>query len=272
MGAKPGDDRINDVLVVWLAKAPGNDKTLIVGWYSHATVFRKARERDFRLPDGERICYSAEAAIGDSVLVPARGRNFQVESSRTKPGAGFGQKPTWYGAPEVDARVWDYIRNYKAHSTIPPGDPNRTPPKNFDPELRRKVEKAAVTHATAYYKELYGPACDVTSVESLGKGWDLEVSVEGRLLLVEVKGLWDPENLVCELTPNEFDQMMILENRPHYVIYVLNNALAEPPAIPIASIFEHAGEENWRTADGRKLIITRKIAAVLRCMPGGQHS
>jgi len=50
-----------------------------------------------------------------------------------------------------------------------------------------------------------------------------------------------------------------------YFVYAVNNALAVHPAMPIASIFEHVGGDKWRTADGRELLINKKIAAVLSC-------
>ena len=39
-----------------------------------------------------------------------------------------------------------------------------------------------------------------------------------------------------------------------------------PPGMPIASIFEHVGDDVWRTADGRDLLITPKTGAVLSCI------
>jgi hypothetical protein len=126
------------------------------------------------------------------------------------------------------------------------------------------VEKAAVAHVTAYYEKLHGPTCVVLSVEPYAKGWDLEVFVGPEPLRVEVKGLMNSA-LVCELTPNEYEKMMLAEHRPNYVLYIVNNALADPPAVPVASIFEHAGHEKWVTVDGRELMITPKVAAVLSC-------
>ena len=101
-------------------------------------------------------------------------------------------------------------------------------------------------------------------MEAEAKGWDLEVHGGDEPILVEVKGLLG-QTLVCELTPNEYEKMLKPENRERYIIYVVNNALAEGPAVPIASVFAHAGGENWRTADGRDLVITPKVAAVLTC-------
>jgi hypothetical protein len=59
--------------------------------------------------------------------------------------------------------------------------------------------------------------------------------------------------------------MLHPENRDRYVVYVVNNALAEAPAVPIASVFAHVGEGVWQADDGRKLTITPKTAAVLSC-------
>ena len=116
----------------------------------------------------------------------------------------------------------------------------------------------------AYYKSEHGNSCYIESVEIAAKGWDLEVYNSPEPLLVEVKGLLNAE-LVCELTPNEYVKMMMPANRSRYVVYVVNNALAAHPAMPIASIFEHVGGDKWRTADGRDLLIKEKIAAVLSC-------
>ena len=103
MGAARTDAAIDGTLVVWLAKEPGSGRTLIVGWYQNATVFRAARDGGIDLY-GERIYYTAEALAEDATLLPLIARTFEVRSSRILPGAGFGQKPTWYGAETVDAR------------------------------------------------------------------------------------------------------------------------------------------------------------------------
>lgn len=263
MGAARGASDISNALVVWLAREPGSHKALIVGWYRNATVFKVAREGEIRI-NGETISYSAEAQASDATLVPTVLRTFQVRSSRTNPGAGFGQKPTWYGAESVDKEVWAYVRSYGSERRNSPTPASKIPPRNLDPELRRKVEKAAVAHATSYYKELYGTACIVRSVEAEAKGWDLEVFAGLEPLLVEVKGLMN-STLVCELTPNEYEKMMLDEYRRRYVVYIVNNALAESPAVPVASVFEYTDEKRWATADGRHLVITPKTAAVLSC-------
>ncbi len=264
MGAAQKSSQIEGALVVWIAKEPDSGRALIVGWYRNAIVYRVARSSEIELY-GEQLDYSAEAAVSDAVLLPPHLRTFRVESSRTKPGAGFGQKPTWYGAEDVNKRVWEYIRAHKSSHEKQSRPEVSKGPRNPDPVLRRRVEKAAVAHATKYFNDIYGPSA-VISVEQDARGWDLEVYAGLDPLLVEVKGLTNSE-LICELTPNEYEKMMLPKHRKNYIIYVVNNALAEPPGVPIASIFKHAGGESWMTDDGRKLVVTPKIAiaAVLTC-------
>lgn len=267
LGAGATDDAIDGVLVVWLAREPGSGKTLVVGWYRNATVYREAKIGQFSL-EGMQSEYSVSASESDAVLVPVAARSFQVASSRTAPGEGFGQKPTWYGAPAVNERLWAYINEWEAGKKQPKtgkekAGPGKKPPRNTDPELRRKVEKAAVEHATSFYEAKYGEGC-VKSVEPYGRGWDLEVRSGEVEWLVEVKGLLN-YGLVCELTPNEYAKMSAEEYRDRYVIYVVNNALAEEPSQPIPSIFTRSSEGSWQTKDGRKLEVAEKVGAVLTC-------
>lgn len=262
LGARRTDQSIDDVAVIWLAREPGTGRTLIVGWYLNATVHRHAQDGGLDLNE-ERHSYSVETATANARLLPEVARSYPVASSRTSPGAGFGQKPTWYGAERVNQKVWAYIREIEGARSTPIRPPSK-PPKNLDPELRRKVERAAVDHAKAYYASLYGKSCRIESVEASAKGWDLEVFNSPDPLLVEVKGLQGPQ-LICELTPNEFEKMHMRENRKRYIVYVVNYALAQLPAVPIASIFEYARNGAWETADGRALVITEKTGAVLTC-------
>lgn len=265
LGAVESQNQLDGVLVIWMAREPGTGRTLIVGWYRNATVYRLAQDVgvDFK---GERIHFTAKAGADDAVLLPPVARTFEIKSSRVSPGEGFGQKPTWYGAPAVDKRVWAYVQSWSSGRRRGMPSTGKRPPKNFDPELRRKVERAAIEHATAYYKSLFGPDCPVESVEKEAKGWDLEVFNGVEPLLVEVKGLLN-SSLICELTPNEYEKMMLRHHRARYVVFVVNNALAEHPASPIGSVFEHCGARNWRTADGRELVITERTAAVLSSGP-----
>lgn len=260
LGSPAGADRMEGVLVIWMARDPGTKRALVVGWYEDATVYAQARPQP-RLLDGETWPYSVETSASKGHLLPPGTRTFLIQSSRTSEG-GFGMSPTWYGTDAVNARVWAYVRSVKAgiaRRTAKP--PIKKPPINTDPELRRKVEKAAINHATAFYESAEGGAYDVASVEPFGVGWDLEATNDEGRLLIEVKGLQGPD-LVCELTPNEYEKMLMPENRDKYVIYVVNSALSETP---IASVFQRNQAGTWETSDGRCLKMTPKTGAVLRC-------
>jgi len=261
LGADSSDTEAEGVLAVWLAREPGTGRTLIVGWYRNATVYRRARESG-TVVNGESVDYSVVTRTEDAKLLPPVARTFEVRSSRVLPGGGFGQNPTWYGSESVNERVWAYVRSEGRTGPSRRSKPSKKPPKNFDPELRQKVERSAVDHAVAYYKAVYGSDCAVVSVEKEAKGWDLEVFTGSEPLLVEVKGLLNSA-LVCELTPNEYEKMRVPANRSRYVVFVVTNALAQHPSTPIASVFEHAKDMKWQTADGRGLKITEKIGAVL---------
>ena len=81
--------------------------------------------------------------------------------------------------------------------------------------------------------------------------------------LVEVKGLLNAV-VSCELTPNEYEKMQLPAHRKKYVIFVVNNALAEEPGSPIPSIFMRCDDGKWRTEDGRELQVSEKVGAVLK--------
>ena len=101
---------IQDVLVVFCAM-PENGKTRIVGWYDHATVFRKRPMYNGRV-------YNLCAAIHDSYLLPENERTFEIpRANENKDNIGFGQSNLWYAkdskSQEFAEKVIAYIENYK---------------------------------------------------------------------------------------------------------------------------------------------------------------
>lgn len=260
LGAAASIDHLDGVLVVWMAREPLSKRTMIVGWYDDARVYVRARPQP-RLINGEAWPYSVETRAEQGFLLPTYARTFQIQSARTSEG-GFGMSPTWYGTDAVNAHVWRYVQSLRAGAApASQKSPAKKPPINTDPEFRRKVEKAAVDHATAYFQSPEGGTYVVESVEPFGRGWDLEATKDGGELLIEVKGL-QGSDLVCELTPNEYKKMMMSAHRDKYVIYVVNNALAQTP---IASIFKRTADGQWEADDGRTLAIKEQIGAVLSC-------
>lgn len=168
-----------------------------------------------------------------------------------------------YFYDRISTGVWAYVNGWdKAKKRTAPTKGKR-PPRNTDPELRRKVEEAAVRHAWKYYEAKYGKGC-VESFEPYSRGWDLEVRSGDVEWLVEVKGLLNA-GLACELSPNEYEKMCSPDYCARYVVYVVNNALAEEPEAPVPSVFTWNGGQTWRTEDGRELQVVEKVGAVLTC-------
>jgi 5-methylcytosine-specific restriction protein A len=85
LGASPGNDSIDGVLVVWVAKSP-SDGTVIVGWYDDATVYRhcqpppegSGRRREGRQEWGHRVAARAE----NCTLLPPERRDFPIPRGR----------------------------------------------------------------------------------------------------------------------------------------------------------------------------------------------
>ena len=257
LGAKSAD-YLDGVTVVWMAREPRGGRTLIVGWYLNARVYRSATPAPVPrfLPNGGVVPVTAETRAADAVLLPAEARNFQIASRRTSE-IGFGQSPTWYGDESVDARVRAYIAG--ARKRLDQSKGRGGAGRQTDPDKRKTVEQAAVDHAWAYFESDAGGACQVVTVETEAKGWDLEAAGSDRTWLVEVKGL-SGARLTCEVTANEYRAMRNAAHRRSYILYVVCNVLDGP----IASIFRWSAG-TWRTEDGRTLKITEKTAAVLSC-------
>ena len=107
------EESIDNVLVVLCAK-PSNGKTVIVGWYKNATVYR------FRPYYNERF-YNLQAKIENSVLLDEGERKFVIPRSNVA-GYGFGQSNLWYAnATEHESfvnKVIDYIDNYVTSTDV----------------------------------------------------------------------------------------------------------------------------------------------------------
>jgi Domain of unknown function (DUF3883) len=260
LGAKRADAAVDGVTVVWIARNPRTKKTVIVGWYRNARIHRDAEHRRLERLSGFEVRYQIEAPASDAVLLPIDARSYIVPTAK-EPG-NLGQSPVWYGKGEAfNIDVAEYIGRGGRRVERSAKSPRQT-----DPELRRKVEQAAINHAIAYYESEKGGSHRVETVEKDGVNWDLEALTEdGVHLKVEVKGL-SGKDLAVELTPNEYAKMRSPEHRTDYIIYVLPEALSSKPK---AYIFRHdailskGNDLVWVTEDGQHLRIQPIIAARL---------
>ena len=74
LGARRTDQSVSDILVIWVARHPENKKTVAVGWYENAKVYRE-RQRppansQRRQPDGQDAPYFVEAEKENCLLIP----------------------------------------------------------------------------------------------------------------------------------------------------------------------------------------------------------
>lgn len=184
-----------------------------------------------------------------------RRRPIVPHTDRQQPG-NLGQSPVWYGKDDK------FRKSVLAY--VEAGGKRHQP----DPDLRRRIEEAAVEHATLYYESAEGGKRSVVSVERNARGWDLEASgFDGSMLKVEVKGL-QGRQVVAELTPNEYSKMLDPEHRRDYVIYIVTQALEK---VPKSHVFRYDAERSksksvvWVTDDDRKLVIEPIVAARVSC-------
>lgn len=263
LGGLRSDDRAQGITVVWIAKNPRNRKTYIVGWYQGATVFSKNDHLTLDRQGGICVGYQIVASADQATLLPVSARLFLIPTTKAK--GNLGQSPVWYGGTDAfRARVGAYVQ---AGGTFPKSEKNSGPGKRqTDPELRKKIELAAVRHATEFYKSVEGGSRTVHSVERDGVGWDLNVTAPtGEVLKVEVKGLSGSE-ITVELTPNEYMKMLSPAIRTDYVVYIVTEA---DTSRANSHIFLHDKASSkgkslvWATADGRLLKIEERIAARL---------
>lgn len=102
-------DVIDNVLVIWCARQDTDNRTVVVGWYRNADVFRYYQENEdifFEDELGTYISYyNIVADADDCVLLPVNDRNkFKWNVPRKGPkGAafGFGSANVWFGREEL---------------------------------------------------------------------------------------------------------------------------------------------------------------------------
>ena len=102
------NEEIDAVTVVFCAHSEKLKKTVIVGWYQNATVYRHRKEYNGRQ-------YNLECDITSAFLLPTSERSFIVPRAQQSD-FGFGQSNIWYAkediADEYVHSVFKYINNY----------------------------------------------------------------------------------------------------------------------------------------------------------------
>ena len=134
LGARRADRSVSGILTIWVARDPERKKTVVVGWYENATVYRQRQRAPAnshrRQPDGQDAPYFAEADRKNCLLIPHHMRDFQIlRATEPREGAfkegGIGQSNVWYAQDSYGTRikpqVLQYIAKWKAqkHLSVP---------------------------------------------------------------------------------------------------------------------------------------------------------
>ena len=107
-------ESIDGVTVVFCAHSDLHKKSVIVGWYNNAVVFRNR-------PMYRGRQYNIECAAENAFLVDEDRRTFIIPRA-SKDGVGFGQSNLWYAkdekAKEFIKEVFEYIRAFDNGQTL----------------------------------------------------------------------------------------------------------------------------------------------------------
>lgn len=263
LGGSTGDTEVHGVTVVWIARSPQTERTVVVGWYRNATVFVDAFHFKLIRAPGFKVGYQVTAPAADAVLLDVDQRLFEIPTAKVK--GNLGHSPVWYGG--TPAFVAKTLAHIQAGGRLAPRKVAKFSPRNSDPEVRKMIEVAAVKHAAKYFRSPAGGGRSVKSVEDDCVGWDLTVTAaSGEVLKVEVKGL-SGTDVVVELTPNEFQKMCSAQHRHQYVIYIVTSA-GTPRAK--SHIFRYDARARSKTTfvtdDGRVIAIKKLVGARLSAL------
>ena len=146
IGAPKNADAIDNVLVVWVARYPEGG-TFIVGWYKHATVYRKLQPPppgSDRVHNVEQIGYIVKAKSADCTLLPVDRRVLRVPRRRS---GGMGQSNIWYADQPKNAQFKQTVLRFIDTGVVPVARKQPTKKGHAwqpDPYRRRKVEEKAM--------------------------------------------------------------------------------------------------------------------------------
>ena len=118
-GVSKSNATAEDVTVVWCALK--GDKTVIAGWYEHATAYRELQSCFYTPISGLNRAYWFETRAENAYLLPEEKRTFEISrASQTGTGTGFGQYNYWfadneYAKKNIIPEVLKFIENNRQY-------------------------------------------------------------------------------------------------------------------------------------------------------------
>lgn len=228
------EDKIDEVTVVFCAHSDIVKKSVIIGWYKDATVYRTRPEYNGRQ-------YNIECSSENAFLLDENSRTFVIPRAR-KDGFGFGQANVWYAKEEqatafVDS-VFDYIGGCCTSSlsvleTIPQVIPEEYKESGIGKKvLVNKYERNPIARRKCL--ELHGTNCTIcgfNAAKVYGNNFKDKIEVHHIIPINEIHGDYkvDPATDLVPVCPNCH---MMLHSK------MLNG---EYPTISILQILVHSG-------------------------------
>lgn len=199
-------DEIDDVLVVFCAKKEPR-KSVIVGWYEHATVLRGRKY----ISNNAYNIYTKE---GNAYLIPEEERNFIVPRAKFDPyRIGFGMSNLWYcnkeNAKDFKEKVINYIENFnnKFGEELEDIENLRTYKEGSKNIIISKVQRKRNIQARLECLKIHGYKCAICGFESekvYGPEFKNKIEVHhiNPIHSKEVEYYIDPKTELIPVCPN----------------------------------------------------------------------
>lgn len=198
---------IDGVTVVFCAHSDTLKKTVIVGWYKNATVYRER-------PKYNGKQYNLECRAENAYLIDERSRTFIVPRASID-GMGFGQANIWYAKGENTTdfvnSVFNYIDGYVNVSLCPTETiPQEIPDTFYESGVGKKIlVNKYERNSTARRKciELYGTKCIIcgfNSADIYGNDFLDKIEVHHIVPINEIQADYkvDPSKDLVPVCPN----------------------------------------------------------------------
>ncbi|NKX31583.1 DUF3883 domain-containing protein [Alteromonadaceae bacterium A_SAG1] len=245
--------------VVWIAKNEETKKTVVVGWYKNAEIYRMPKKLDN--PSKAHVNnalnkYHFATDQNQATLINSKNRILEVPKGE----GGKGQNFIWYAdsfkGAQFKSKVIDYISEFESN------DDTFENKKGFgkgkcDPEKNKVVEQAAIDFVSDYY---VSKGFEITSVEADNVGYDLLAVSKAEKLYIEVKGLSGKSRRVG-ISPNEYD--FFSQRKPSYVLAIVSEALSNNPRLTLCQYSKKNGD--WYVVGDKNAVLkeTPKTAAII---------
>ena len=192
-------DDIPDVTVIFCARSSSRKKTVIVGWYENATVFRRVKEHN-------GVKYNITTNSGNAKIIPENERIFEVPRGNSAEKFGFGISQIWYAKEDNEkvrnlvSNVFDYIGGKRYIWT------EQEDKEYFESGISKKADVNVYERNSAARKaclEFNGYKCKICGFESekvYGKGFEHLIHVHHIKPISEQGGEY-PVNPKTDLIP-----------------------------------------------------------------------